>query len=360
MLVTSEDFLFSPDRQESVFCIFSAMLLRFFFWLRDRLRLGRPWKYKGPFLISIPYFLIAVGHIPFPEALLAIVCALTTIIGIAGFGYLSNDWADREKDKLAGKPNALAGMPGGVVLGLLLFLLLMALLPWVLYFPVTWHSGVLLGAEFLLFIVYALPPFRFKEKGFAAVLCDAGYAHAVPALLAAWTFFLIGDRSWPHFELWLIGLGIWQFCLGMRNIVLHLELDYDSDLQSGTRTWPVVSGLDRVKWIQRRVLVPLELLSFAFMVVLYSLEIPSFWGLYGGYLLFMLWNLRYHSRHPFPQNLKQRLTVWLDYFYVEWIPVVILVHLSWPDYRLLLLLLLHTILFPNAIRNHGKTLAEGI
>ena len=66
-----------------------------------RLRLRNPWNYKAPLLISLPYFMIAVGRVPWDRALLGILAALCTIAGIAGAAYFINDLGDARSDLLA-------------------------------------------------------------------------------------------------------------------------------------------------------------------------------------------------------------------------------------------------------------------
>jgi 4-hydroxybenzoate polyprenyltransferase len=129
--------------------------------LYRRLRLRNPWNYKAPLLISLPYFMIGVGRVPWERALLGILAALCTIAGVAGAAYFINDLGDARADLLAGKDNVVAAMGWRQrVLTLGLFLAA-ALGPW-LYLPFTRTSGILLAAEFGLFVIYCFPPFRLK------------------------------------------------------------------------------------------------------------------------------------------------------------------------------------------------------
>ena len=54
-----------------------------------KLRLRNPWSYKAPFLISLPYFMIAVGRVPPATAVLGILASLCTIAGIAATAAIS-------------------------------------------------------------------------------------------------------------------------------------------------------------------------------------------------------------------------------------------------------------------------------
>src|SRR5262249_57433548 len=106
-----------------------------------------------------------------------------------------------------------------------------ALLPW-LYLPLHWENGSLLGFELLLFVLYAFPPFRLKERGMLGLFADALYAHAIPAVLAVMTFSLMANRAYDHLTWFVLALGLWQFFLGVRNIVLHQLKDFDGDTRS--------------------------------------------------------------------------------------------------------------------------------
>src|SRR5262245_54556734 len=88
----------SGTRSVVAFCNFAAR----------KLRLSNPWNYKAPLLISFPYYIIGAAGVPLSRGLLGIVASFCTIVGIAGLAYFINDAADIEKDRLAGRENALA------------------------------------------------------------------------------------------------------------------------------------------------------------------------------------------------------------------------------------------------------------
>ena len=319
-------------------------------FILKKLRLSNPWNYKAPFLIAVPYLLIGLGKMEWEIGLTGIGCSFLTIFGIAGFGYLSNDYTDREQDLAAGKPNALLGLKGWQIGLLLLFFLALAILPWVFFFPVTWVTGGLLAAEFLLFVLYAVPPFRFKERGFAGALTDALYAHALPAVLAAWTFYLLGDQTYNK-PPWLLGtLGGWQLVLGLRNILLHQLKDHENDLASGTRTWVTGWGRQRswqlIKWL----FLPLELLLFFGFMGLVSLTIPGFILAWPLFLLYTILRIKLLITQPVPRDLRNIVYNFLDDFYVEWIPLLILGFLALQSPWYLILAGIHFLLFKNGVK----------
>lgn len=325
------------------------MRLKFAALFLDKLRLSKPWKYKAPFLISVPYFMIWAGNIEAEAAGIGFLMSCCTIFGIAGFGYFMNDLSDREEDQKAGKFNVLIGMhPAGIV-GLLLLFLALAILPWIFYFPTNTITLSLLGAEMALFMLYSLPPFRFKERGWLGVLCDALYAHGLPAVLAALTFYYLGDEKWPHLIPYLILLGGWQFMLGGRNILLHMRSDLDKDSQTGTKTLAVNLGAQRLDFLLQKIIFPLELVLFAAFFVLMAWWM-GWWAPVGLYFLFFAWyKTRYVNQVSLPKSFSERLTLFLDDFYVLWIPLLILSGLVIKDWRFVIGMVAHLILFRNIL-----------
>lgn len=314
-----------------------------------KLRLSNPWNYKAPLLISIPYFLILACSIPFKSSLFYIGLSFCTIVGIAGFGYYTNDWADINKDFIAGKSNALSEMSLAAKLVVLFVLLIFALAPWY-FFPMDKWSWILLVLEFLLFVLYAFPPFRLKEKGFLGVLTDALYAHVVPSLLAANTFYLIGNNKFDYWFEFLMILVLWQFTLGIRNILLHQILDFNNDLTSGNKTFVVKRGVLISEVILKRILLPIEIIVFSLLMLIISTQF-YFYTL--GYLIFITYTfarIYLFKKEKMPQNYRGIYYQFFDNFYLDWFPLVILTSLVAMNFYFFILLFLHILLFRNILK----------
>jgi len=316
--------------------------------LYRRLRLRNPWNYKAPLLISLPYFMIASGRVPWDLALLGILAALCTIAGIAGVAYFINDLGDARADLRAGKDNVVAGMGWRQRALTLTVFLAAALGPW-LYLPFTRTSGILLAAEFGLFVVYCFPPFRLKERGFLGVIADAAYAHTLPAVLAVLTFAYMASEPYPYLSTFLPALAAWQLALGMRNIVLHQLQDHDRDAVGGTRTLAVTLGPERLAAILKTWLVPLEIVAFAGFAIVASRSMPWLAPAYAAYVLLATGRLKLLGQ-PLPSTVREGLYTYADNFYADWLPLLILgflltrVPACWP------LAVLHVMLFRNGLR----------
>jgi 4-hydroxybenzoate polyprenyltransferase len=325
------------------------MLTRFINLLVNRLRLSKPWNYKVPFLIAIPYYFITAYSFSFQESLLVVGYSLMTIIGIAGFGYLTNDMADKEIDRKAGKPNIAVALEKFQLVLLLIFFTVTALVPWVVYFPLDATSFSLLSAEFILFILYVMPPIRLKERGFAGVVTDALYAHVNPALLASYTYYLLSGKAFNDIYWLVAALGAWQLFLGMRNILLHQLEDASNDRLSGTSTVVTKKGEDWVIHLLKKIIVPVEVMIFFLFTLVAT---GKYFGLsmaWPIYVITTVLNLKFIQKKGIPPSFRERLYLFFDAFYVGWIPVIVLSVLCLSDYRMLVLLLIHLYLFKNGL-----------
>ena len=269
------------------------------------------------------------------------ILSLTTITGFASMGYLFNDLFDIKKDALAGKRNFLAGKSSMLILLLFSVSAAFVFVPWI-YLPKTNLSFILIGAQLLLFIVYSAPPVRLKERGLAGIVTDALYAHGLPPVLAAYTFWLASRSLFLSPDILL--LFAWQTLAGVRNILLHQFDDITADKIAGSKNF--VAGLPAstfhllLKWL---IVVELLLSIIFFGVILPSnslfaicmLLIPALSA-----TVFMLFREKNtgdflnSSRKFFPNNI-----------YEKWLPVAYLILLSAGDIRFVVLLIIHLVLF---------------
>lgn len=316
-------------------------MISFFHFFTQKLRLSNPWRYKVPLLIAFCYFLLLAGNVHPKTSALSFLAAIATTIGFMGFGYLTNDLADRKKDALAGKSNGTAGLSTISVVLLVITFLAIAILPW-FYLPKDGISAICIIAELALFVLYAFPPFRLKERGFLGVLTDALYAHVVPGFLASWTFFLVGNKEYDEFFYFVIALCTWQLFSGIRNIVSHHYKDFENDLSSGTKTFATGIGKDRTYRLMKRVFVPLEVISFAVFLVFVQFEVDFLFIALIIFLLFAWANFRNGESDTL---LKHFTNTFLDRFYIHWFPYVVIFTLVFASFDFWWLLVLHFLIF---------------
>ena len=316
-------------------------------WLR-RLRVTEPWRYKAPFLISVPYFILFAAAASVGDALVWILLALCTITGVAGFAYMSNDVADRRADVAAGRPNGTAELSTARTTLAFAVFLAAALAPWIAYVPADRVSVSLWAAELLLLLAYSVPPIRLKERGILGVTADALYAHVVPALLAAYSFHVLTQRVFDGFVTFAVALAAWQFFLGMRSVLTHQLSDADHDRASGTSTHVIRRGEEASMRLLKFVLLPLELTTWAIFNVVVAETMPivaAAWAIYVGVAALVI-KIR---REALWQPLCDRLDLLLNEYYLRWLPLVILAGLCFRDARMIVLLVLHLAVFRNGL-----------
>ena len=299
------------------------------------------WWSKAALLMGLVYLFAAWYHISFEEFIPLSILSLLTITGFAGMGYLFNDLFDIEKDTIAGKRNFLAGKSGLFILALFLLSSLFVLVPW-LFLPKSWISFVLIATQFVLFIVYSVPPVRLKERGVAGIIADALYAHGVPSVLAAYTFALAAHYLFPLTDILL--LFAWQTISGIRNILLHLAEDIEADKKAGSKNF--VAGLTPAKFEQILAwLIAVEwLLCLAFFSSLllinplFSICLLVIIVLTAtGFMLFM--------EKDAPSFLNSTWSFFPNNIYEKWLPLAYLMVLAVGDKRFAILFAIHLTVF---------------
>jgi 4-hydroxybenzoate polyprenyltransferase len=317
--------------------------------LINKLRFSNPWKYKAPLLICWPYMLLAFTKTPPIDAIFFISLSYCTLFGIAGLGYLINDWADIKSDLKAGKSNKVGELKIGVRLLILTLLCVFSFLPW-LVLPMNEYSWALIGLEIILFLFYSLPPFRLKEKGFLGIITDTMYAYIVPSILASLTFYLIVPETDFDLLSYLLVLSIWLTMVGIRGILFHQIQDHDNDKNAGVKTFVTRKGIPLAEQLVRS-LLPIEIILFTGFFVF---VIEDFYLLFPAYIVFII--IRYFQEGKNNQkvtlvNYRRFSYRFLDDFYLDYLPVLILLQLCISNYYYIPLLVLHLLFFRNAIKN---------
>lgn len=317
----------------------------FFNFFVNRLRLSKPWRYKIPVLITVFYLVLIIGDNKCNSPIITFLSSLFIVVGVAGIGYLTNDLGDVEKDRLISKPNAAAQLNKGSIVLSFVFFLALAILPWH-YLPFNYKSICLLCFQLFLFFIYAFKPFRLKERGFLGIITDALYAHTVPALLAAYTYFMVVETPKNSFWWFVLFLCPWQFFLGARNILLHQIADYDNDLQSGTKTFVTGKGVALAQKLCRYFFVAEVVFFIALTLFLSRFNTFFFIGpiVYWGVMLF--------KKRKVLKRLsdKEIMYVFFDDLYLDWVPFFALLVLINGELVFAVIPVLHLLLFRNRIK----------
>jgi 4-hydroxybenzoate polyprenyltransferase len=215
------------------------------------------WGSKIPPLLGVAYLATAVRAEPPSPALLSLqLCVfLVACLGIGGLGYLVTDAFDVEEDRRSGRPNGWAGRSIAQRVLLVGALLLATWLPW-RWLPNGGRAAWLVAVELALFLAYAVPPLRLKERGLAGVMAAASYAHVLP-MVVAWVTF--APARWTPWELATgVVFAAWMLPLGMRHLLRHQHDDLDADRLAGVRTYAVRHGRSATMALIVDRLLPLE------------------------------------------------------------------------------------------------------
>lgn len=295
------------------------------------------WIGKASMLMGMVYMLSAIFGITFRSFALWGVASMATIIGFAALGYLINDYFDQEKDRLVGKKNFLLGKSGGIKFVCFLVAVLLLAGPWY-YLPWDRFTLSLMAAQILAYLIYSIPPVRLKERGMAGIVVDALYAHAIPAMMATYTYLLIS--GFPFFDLTLfLLLFFWQFVAGVRNVLMHQQNDMESDALSGTTSYLTgrslsESGLLFIKALELFLLT--ALLVYYTMGCLVSLIPLTAVALSLIVCIRMTASNGYRIYYP-------------NIVYDQWLPYAFILVLATQDARFLILLPVHGFLFSREI-----------
>ena len=236
--------------------------------------------YKFSLIFCSIYVVLFYGNNLECDILFYLFISILVSIGIAGLGYVMNDIKDFKDDLQNNKPNLFNKFSKSQSVLIVVLFALLSIFPW-LYLPTDKYTFYLLVIEFLLFFVYASPPFRLKEKGFLGIITDALYAQVVPSLLAVYTFSKISNTI---LNVKLIVLySAWLLLVGIRNIIKHQVEDFDNDKNTKTKTFVTIYGIEYSKKISLKYLFPIEFILFTSLLI--TIKTPYFIALLG-YLLY--------------------------------------------------------------------------
>lgn len=323
------------------------MKLQFLTNIYKKLRMPVWWHHLVPPILSIIYVIIWVNEVPLKQVVIPVLLFIISIIGTAGFGYWLNDWTDIETDRQAGKSNVTAGVNNRSRVLIFFALLLLGWLPW-LGIPASPWAYLFLGLLQLCFILYSVPPFRFKERSFLGILCDIHYGHVLPIAITFATFLPL----WMPQKLWdwalITGITGLLYLKGIRNIVEHQINDRKNDLRSNTFTFIQAIGAVPAAWLLRSVLVPLELFAIAGLLARWSLPLLVWYGSYLSIYVFLFWRWGIF-RLPIR---RWNFHFWYiaNDFYEGWFPLSILLLAAMEYSFYWILLSIHLLLFPKSLQ----------
>lgn len=308
------------------------------------MRAGEWWEYKLVPIFAVFYATALAAGTPVSALWRAALTVLIALVPGAAYVSVINDLTDRADDLAAGKPNRLTHAPAWLA---------------ALLVAITAGSGVVISwlwrhdtllltmylAAWLVYSLYSLPPFRFKTRGLLGVLCDASGANLFPTLVAVLLAYRGAGRA-PS-AAWLVAVGAWAFCNGIRGILWHQLTDLENDRRTNVRTFvmrhPPATAIAIGTWIA----FPLELVALAGV----SWQIRSAWpaAFLVVYALIAWRRVRRFQMHAVVVKPKPRYLIVLHEYYDVYLPLAILIASALRFPRDFAVLALHVLLFPNRL-----------
>ncbi len=232
---------------------------------------------KLPLIFLVFYYLIAINKDFSYISLLSFFNFLAFVCLYASFGYMINDFSDREVDKKAGKPKAIAQMSPRAARLVLFAIFLLGVL---ISLPFWLHNTdflILLIVMYLLSTFYSLPPVRFKEKYWMGMIVASITQRVFPALLC----FVIFNYFGCELLLFLLLF----FIIGIRWIIVHQIKDYRNDLKASVKTFITSVGILKGIHYLLVYILPAEVILLIITLIYAIIKIPLLGFFISGYLL---------------------------------------------------------------------------
>lgn len=314
-------------------------------------RIADWWNYLIPPILCFVYIGCLNNTLPFRESILPCIVMLVSSIITASFGFYINDLFDIKDDALAGKHNQIGQLNRAYRIPLLIILTLLSIAPWLLT-DIDLHIKALLIAQYVFFIGYSAPPFRLKKNKIFALLLDSLYSGTLFYIIA---LLVTNNNKYVHPYLVYVLLFCWGFSKGLRNILLHVILDKKNDEKADTKTLATHLPLYKILNFISYIIIPLEVTFFILLMWFLLLNSKASLFIIIGYGCFLLYLL---VKPLFLKDKHGLITFYrLNDFYEIVLPGLILLMLAYTiDYRYLIILAIHYILFPRVLLKLKKAL----
>lgn len=312
--------------------------------LQNLFRIRSWWNYIVPPVLASVYFVVLMKGFDFSQSVSWTLLWLVSIIGTAIFGFLINNIFDAKTDAKSGKDNLPGKLSAGRQAFIVVFSLCVALTP-LFFLKLNMLASGLLMLQFLLLILYSVPPFRVKRNIYASVIFDSLYSGLIFIFAV---IFADGSQLWVlHNAILLMAAsGLMLLMKGIRNILLHQIDDSGYDKKSGIVTFALQFGHKQALAIIKKVAIT-EIFGILIFTTLLSLEI-SYWFLLvipGFVLYFFLKQIDVANKI----KGKRFFLNTLNDYYEDFLPLGFLILLSVMDLRFLIILGIHVLIFQNKV-----------
>jgi 4-hydroxybenzoate polyprenyltransferase len=304
------------------------------------------WTYKLPPLLAIGYATSSFSSTSLFHISLQLIIILSSLVIGAIYVSVINDITDLEEDLASGKSNRIQGIPPKFRWLIPIICLLFGLFYEYLFYP-DLLSCFLYLCSWIVFSLYSIEPFRFKNRGILGVFADACGSHVFTSLLmvSSVSYLTKQEINWW----WFSSVGIWALCYGFRGILWHQFLDRENDIKVNLNTY--ASKVEPNHFINKsRLIFAIEVIALGSM--LYQLNLPApFIGLVCYFLLVLIRYKLYKSQVILIlSNKKAIFQILMSDYYQMFFPLSILIFSITQNYFNIFILIIHIILFPYPVK----------
>lgn len=303
------------------------------------------WDHKTPQILSLAYATALMGkatlfNLLFPAFLLI----FASLIIIAIYASIINDFTDLEIDLACGKSNMMQHLSPAV--RWLLILLSLGLVIAATFFIYPNRAAVIFYSLIAVSIsLYSFSPVRLKNRGIWGVLSCAAAEHFFPTLFA---IAVIAFYSGIQLNIsWLISGGVLSFIYGIRSIVWHQFIDRENDIQAGVHTFATAANPASFKRVSS-LFILVELAALAIVLFQLQLTLPAIFLVV--YLLFAFMKaVLFKSKVIVVVSPKEEhfQIAMLDY-YILLFPLSLLIYAAYSQPLGWVVLIIHLLLFYKA------------
>ncbi|GAB3930909.1 UbiA family prenyltransferase [Mucilaginibacter myungsuensis] len=307
-------------------------------------------------LLGVGYLVIYLNGYPLEVTAFRLLFLIFSIMVGAIFVSVINDVCDIEQDVAAGKSNRMEKLSRGQIAMLLIGIIGLGFCCGYYLYPDK-LSMLFYAMSWIIFTLYSVPPFRFKERGILGVFCDASGAHLFPTLLIISNLtFIAGDRLDLQ---WTAVAAGWAFFYGLRGILWHQFYDRDNDIVAKFSTF--ATGIEPANFkLAERGIFLIELLCFSYLVH----TIINVWFIIAIvlYLLLMIIKKRVKGIDPviIITQKDRPFSILMHDFYLVFFPLTLLWSISLSTTYGWILLAIHVVIFPRPVYRVAKGLVAWV
>jgi len=296
-------------------------------------------------LLGLGYLVIYLNRLSVKASFIELLFLIASIAIGAVYVSVINDVCDVKEDVASGKSNTMKNLSAGQKALVLSTIIAAGIVCGYFIYPDE-LSLLFYVMSWIVFSLYSIYPFRFKERGILGVLCDASGAHLFPSLFIISGLMHAAGQS-IH-QQWIIFAGIWAFSYGLRGILWHQFHDRGNDITANISTFATQLQPANFVWPER-VILTIELICLVMMIY----PILNSWLLVAVVLYILLMVLRKVRYNIQPIIILERgdraFSIVMHDFYLVFFPLVVLLDIALRGRYGWLLICVHLVVFPRPV-----------